>query len=175
MCSQTCSHLCLFNISNRDVPPPRWLIFTLVHTHLAGGHTLSFTARLGSNALCCWVNCSVYCFEATLKEKPPWYNCRKEDYGYLCSIFILGLRTWFWNYTAQLYFSIFSVMMILYTLYMQPSYGTNQTDLQMEITLVCFSKTGKLRWLFLYRRRNTKNPAFTPKTPTWCYLSLQTH
>lgn len=175
MCSQFLrSYLRLFNI--------RYSSFLLTDLHFGAQtsrihiHTLSFTTRLGSNTLCCWVNCSVYCFEVTLKEKPPWYNCRKEDYGYLCSIFILGLWIWFLNYTAQLYFSIFSAMMILYTLYMQPSYGKNQTDLQMEITLVCFSKTGKLRWPFWYRRRNTKKPpAFISKTWTWCYLSLQTH
>lgn len=38
---------------------------------------------------------------------------------------------------------------------MQPSYGTNQTDLQMEITLVWFSKTGKLWGPFCCGRRNT--------------------
>lgn len=62
--------------------------------------------------------------------------------------------------------------MILYTLYKQPSYGTNQTDLQMEITLVWFSETKKLWWPFWWRKMNSN---FRKKRPdyTWWCTSLQ--
>lgn len=60
------------------------------------------------------------------------------------------IYTWIVDLSLKLYnaaiFFKFSLMMTLYTFYMQPSYGTNQTDLQMEITLVWFSDMGKRWW-----------------------------
>lgn len=65
---------------------------------------------------------------------------------------MLHIYTWIEDLFLKLYtaaiFSVFSVRMTPYTLYTQPSYGTNQTDLPTEITLVWFSKSGKLWWPF---------------------------
>lgn len=72
---------------------------------------------------------------------------------------MLHIYTWIEDLFLKLYTaaksSVFSVRMTLYTLYTQPSYGTNQTDLPTEITLVWFSKSGKLWWPFWRRKINT--------------------